>query len=222
MCLSLLSASQACSSTILQPEASGEADEWPRYWTADDVRRLRPELLDFSQPSCLIDFRKKRKFLTLRIRERADEVMEAVRDAMELHGFVPLPEYPGISSENKYLLPDDIYSCYYLWYGFGTDDMMLVQHYRILPPELRAFGPPRVWYRDSFRRMLQSILNEGGLSDSVEVDDVAFQDGLGWEEYVQSLGPEHLIRYREADGTVVKRTSASDKLLFWKASRGPE
>lgn len=150
--------------------------EYSQHWTAEDVRRLRPRLLDFSQPACKIDATPTRKFLLVRILDRADEVMSVIRETMDFYGFVPLPEYPGITSENKYILPDDIYSCFYTWYGLGTDYIMLAQYFRCLPDYLRAFGPPRVWYRDEFRQLLLSKLQENGLSNSSMIGYTSFAD----------------------------------------------
>ncbi len=132
--------------------------------------------------------------------------MNTVREAMDIHGFVLSPKGLLASPENKYLFPDDIYSCYFMWYGLGTDYLTLVQHYRILPTDLRAFGPPRVWHRGVFQRLLLSKLTEKGLSDSVVIGEASFADGHESEEYEQSTGPEHFIEYGE-DGTVVRRTS---------------
>lgn len=173
--LSFLPALLACSSNVPQDGPTGP-EGWPRRWTADDVRRLRPELLDISRSACLVDNTATRKFLAIKVLERTDEVMDAIIETMDLYGFAPLPNRLWLPAGKKYTLPDDIYSCYYRWRGFGSTHMMLVQHYRCLPEDLRAFGPPRVWRRDVFHGMLRSRLSAHGLSRSVTTGEASLRD----------------------------------------------
>lgn len=174
------------------------------HWTAEDVRETIAESFDFSTRICRVDSHK--SHLTIKISSRQSDVMDAVFEAMDRHGFIPLPDNPRVSSKNRYVLPDDIYNCYFMWYGLDTDDMMFVVHRRELWPHtvwLRAArGPRHVWYPDAFYQLLRSMLSARGLSHHVQIDTtrVLERERKFYEEYKESTGPEHLFEEYDVNG----------------------
>lgn len=172
--------------------------------TADEAREIRAEYLDFSRPKCGVA--ENGRHLTVRVRGRRNEVVDAIFETMRIYGLALLPENPRVPSENRYIHPDDVHNCYFMWYGLGTDDMMFVQHYRHFPETLWQFtGPHPIWDADAFHRLLLSRLSAAGLSRFVRVDRtrVLSREPRFYEEYKESTGPEHGIEY-DVNGNLIK------------------
>lgn len=129
--------------------------------------------------------------------------MSAVREAMEMYGFEPLPENPRVPSENRYVHPDDVHNCYFMWYGVGSDDIMFVQHKRIYGT-ISPWRPLPMWSFSDFYRLLLSRLSARGLSRFVRVETTRRlrHEPKFYEEYKTSNGPWHYDEYDD-DGNRV-------------------
>ncbi len=173
--------------------------------TADEAVEYWPHVFDFSEPKCRVDTLG--NFLTVKILTRRDDVMAAIREAMDLYGFTALPENPRVSSENRYVYPGDLHDCYFMWYGLGTNDMMFVRHSRFLSISYGRLVPRPKWSLDTFHRLLQSRLSAKSLSDSAQVDTtrILSREPKFYEEYMRSTGPEHYVEYDE-NGNLIKFT----------------
>lgn len=201
----LLPALMACSSDVQRFQQQAPLillEEHPLYWTAEEVRELRPYWFDFSERICGVTTGI--DYLTVEISGRGRDVMDAIFETMRLYGFAPLPENHVVLSENRYVHPDDIYNCYFMWYGVGTGDMMLVNHWRRTGIDAgpdRAVNPLQVWYQSTFRRLLGAKLSERGLSRFVRIDTTRILDREPdfYEQYMESTGPEHLSEF-DANG----------------------
>ncbi len=109
-------------------------------------------------------------------------------------------------SENRYIHPDDVHVCYFMWYGLGTDDMMFVEHYRYFPERIWFLkGPFSVWDADAFHQLLLSRFSANGLSRFVRVDRtrVLSREHHFYEEHKESTGPEHEVEY-DVNGNLIK------------------
>lgn len=186
-----------------KPDIERKQNTLPSRLTASEARDRYSSWFDFSKRICMAY--PYHGSLTVSIMERRDEVMTAIHEAMETYGFEPLPENPRVPSENRYVRPDDVHNCYFMWYGVGSNDLMFVRHSRIfMTITISMRMPSSVWSLDEFHQLLRSRFSANGLSRSVRVETtrrLRFEPKF-YEEYKRSNGPWHYDEYDE-EGNLV-------------------
>jgi len=163
-----------------------------------DIAELEPRVpgpRSFDREACDPDT-EEHIVITILDPSRKKEILEDIFMAMDDHGFIHLPENEFFSSENKYILPDDHRTCYFEWYGLGTDQMMFVRNYRNLPVEYNVFGVKSSWSRSGFYERLKRNIRWYGIAAELDIKDVDEIPKFQQEMWLNS-GPHHMIQYDE-------------------------